>query len=280
MLTRQLPITVVVPVKNEERNLARCLQPLSAFGEVLVVDSGSTDKTQEIARAAGARVLEFQWDGRFPKKRNWVLFNHEFANPWVLFIDADEVVDDNFCREIAHAINSFNCDGYWLNYTNYFLGRRLRHGVPQRKLALFRVGKGQYERIEEDGWSRLDMEVHEHPIIQGRVGEIRAPVEHNDRCGIEKFLDRHREYALWEARRVLLLERQGRLYDGQLTGRQRFKYANLERWWYPGFYFFYSYIVRLGFLDGAAGFQYAFYKAWYSLTIRLLLRELRTVRGS
>jgi len=270
-----VPVTVVVPVKNEERNLPRCLAVLSRFAEVIVVDSGSTDRTQEIARQAGARLVEFRWDGRYPKKRNWVIINHRLANEWVLFLDADEFVDNQFCNEVAAAIASHRHNGYWLNYTNYFLGRRLKYGVLQRKLALFRVGSGLYERIDEDHWSTLDMEVHEHPIVNGSVGEIRAPMEHNDFRGIEKFIDRHRDYARWEARRILLFERLGGPDGVHLTARQRFKYGNLTSWWYPWFYFLYAYVAKLGVFDGAAGFQYAFYKSWYFLTIRLMARELR-----
>jgi glycosyltransferase involved in cell wall biosynthesis len=274
-----IPITVVVPVKNEERNLGRCLGALTRFTEVIVVDSGSTDRTQQIAREAGAKLIEFHWDGRYPKKRNWVLINHTLANDWVLFLDADELVNDHFCDEVAAAIASGQHNGYWLNYTSYFLGRHLRHGVPQRKLALFRAGHGLYERIEEDSWTALDMEVHEHPIVEGPVGEIHAPVEHNDFRGIDAFVDRHRDYARWEARRFLLLKQQSG--DSRaLTQRQRFKYRHLASWWYPLVYFLHSYVVRLGFLDGAAGFQYAFYKTWYFLTIRLTIRELGIRAGT
>jgi glycosyltransferase involved in cell wall biosynthesis len=267
-------VTVVVPVKNEEGNLPRCLAALSRFAEVIVVDSGSTDRTQEITRQAGATLVEFRWDGRYPKKRNWVLINHRLANEWVLFLDADEFVDDQFCNEVAAAIASGQHNGYWLNYSNYFLGRRLKYGVPQRKLALFRVGSGLYERVDEDHWTTLDMEVHEHPIVNGSVGEIQAPIEHNDFRGIEKFLDRHRDYARWESRRILLFKRLGGPRGVHLTPRQRFKYRNLTSWWYPWFYFLYAYAVKLGVLDGTAGFQYAFYKSWYFLTIRLMAREL------
>jgi glycosyltransferase involved in cell wall biosynthesis len=270
-----IPVTVVVPVKNEECNLGRCLAALARFAEVVVVDSGSVDRTREIAQSAGARFLEFDWDGRYPKKRNWVLLNHVLANAWVLFLDADELVNDRFCDEVAAAITVGRHNGYLLNYTNYFLGRRLTYGVPQRKLALIRVGTGCYERIEEESWTGLDMEVHEHPVVEGSLGEIRAPIEHNDFGGLDKFLDRHRDYARWEARRFLLLERQSAIGHPALTPRQRFKYRHLARWWYPWFYFLYAYVVRLGFMDGAGGFQYAFYKAWYFLTVQLMIRELR-----
>ena len=135
-------------------------------------NSQSTDQSAEIARSFDVKLLQFTWDGGYPKKRNWVLINHALANEWVLFLDADEVVDFRFCDEIAAAVASDRCDGYWLNYTNHFLGRKLRYGVPQRKLALFRVGRGLYEWIDEQRWSNLDMEVHEHPVIDGHVGEI------------------------------------------------------------------------------------------------------------
>lgn len=277
---RKIPVTAVVPVKNEERNLPRCLEALARFSEVIVVDSGSTDRTAEISRAASAKFVEFRWDGRFPKKRNWVLLNQKLENDWVLFIDADEVVDDQFCNEVEDRIRSGDCKGYWLVYRNYFLGKPLNHGIPQRKLALFRVGAGLYERIEEDSWSSLDMEVHEHPMIEGAIGQINTPIEHNDFKGIEKFIDRHQDYARWEARRYLLLNSKGTEALSRLTGRQKFKYRNIEKSWYPLLYFFLNYVVKRGFLDGRAGFSYSLYKAWYFQTIQHLITEMRQEAGA
>jgi len=175
---------------------------------------------------------------------------------------------------MTKAIADENHDGYWLNYTNYFLGRELRHGLAQRKLALFRVGKALYERIEEDGWSGLDMEIHEHPIVEGSVGEISVPIDHRDYKGLAKFIERHKDYALWEARRYVRLQTDETAWN-RFTKRQRFKYRHLTAWWYSSFYFLFTYLAKLGFLDGAAGFHYAAYKAWYFRTIRLLVREQR-----
>lgn len=267
-----LPITVAVPVKNEEANLARCLGRLSRFAEIVVIDSGSTDRTCEIAGSSGARVVDFHWDGRYPKKRNWMLLNAPPSQPWVLFLDADEFVDDRFCDALAKAVTDPACDGYWLTYTNHFLGRQLKHGLEQRKLALFRVGKALYERIDEDGWSQLDMEVHEHPIVKGRIGEINAPIFHHDYKGLGKFIEKHRDYAVWEAQRWQRLQSDAAAW-ASFTPRQRFKYRNLPRWWYPWFYFAFTYLAKRGFLDGGAGLHYAAHKAWYFQTIRLLIRE-------
>ncbi|MEL6375293.1 MAG: glycosyltransferase family 2 protein [Pseudomonadota bacterium] len=274
----KLPISVVIPTKNEIKNLPGCLHRLTRFDDIAIVDSGSTDGTLDVARQAGIPVHHFEWNGRYPKKRNWYLLNFQPKYDWVLFLDADEFVTDAFCDEAARQVASTNAAGFWLNYSNYFLGDRLRFGIPQRKLALFRRDAGLYERIDEADWSGLDMEIHEHPVIKGSISEIRAPIDHRDFAGIEKFLRRHQDYARWEARRIQKLKSN----DGDapaLTKRQRFKYKHIEKWWYPAFYFLYQYIVRLGILDGSAGFQYAFYKAWYFLSIRLICRELASTEA-
>lgn len=267
-----LPVTVVIPVRNEAAGLPACLAPLQGCAEVVVIDSGSTDDTVAVAQAHGARVLQFDWNGRYPKKRNWFLIEHTPATPWVLFLDADEIVDTAFLDALAQALDQGGYDGYWLRYTNHFLGRALRHGVPQRKLALFRVGQALYERIEEEGWSNLDMEIHEHPIVTGPVGEITTPIDHRDDRGLARFLSRHIDYAKWEVGRLTRLEGDADAW-AKLTRRQRFKYRALRRWWFPPAYFLGTYIGYGGILDGRAGFAYAFYKAWYFQTVRLLLRE-------
>ena len=268
-----LPVTVVIPVRNEEHGLATCLDRLGRFRHVVVVDSGSIDRTAEIAAARGVEVIQFTWNGRFPKKRNWFLREHPPSTPWVLFLDADEVLDDKFCDELAQKLPSTAHAGFWLTYDNWFLGRRLRHGTPNRKLALFRVGAGEYERIEEDRWSHLDMEVHEHPMLSGTTGEIRARIDHRDDRGLEHWKARHEAYAQWEARRVMKLRQQGFV---PRSGRQRVKYSVLGAWWLPAAHFIYEYILKFGFLDGKAGFWRAWMGAGYFRRIGTILHELRS----
>ena len=269
MVRKRLPVTVVVPILNEERNLPECLSRLRDFERVVVIDSGSTDRSREIAMTTGADWVEFRWDGRFPKKRNWFLRHHEPTTPWVLFLDADELLDEAFCDELARTLPTTPNAGFWLTYNNWFLGRRLRHGTPNRKLALFRVGAGEYERIAEERWSDLDMEIHEHPVLQGTVGEIRSRIDHRDDRGIEHWKRRHESYAAWEAYRALALRRNG---SQQLTVRQATKYRLLGRWWLPAAYFFDDYVRRLGFLDGRAGFLHAWFKAGYFRRIGQIMR--------
>ena len=272
-----LPVTVVIPVKNEEKNLAVCLAKLGSFTEILVVDSSSTDRTREIAEAAGAKVVNFVWQGGFPKKRNWVLLNNSFSTPWVLFVDADEHLTDEFLQELSAKIADDRYVGFWLNYRIHFLGRALNHGVPQRKLALFKVGAGLYERIDDLRWSELDMEVHEHPVLQGPVGEIGARIDHLDFRGLHHFIDRHNSYSTWEANRYLQLRAIPKGAQ-QLSQRQNAKYRYMARWWFPAAYFMLTYVVRGGFLDGRAGFVYASFKAYYFLQIREKIAELSARR--
>lgn len=276
-------ITIVLSVKNEAGNLPRCIAAVSGLGRVVVVDSGSSDDTQAVAKAAGAEVLSFEWDGQFPKKRNWTLRNYDFKTKWVLFLDADEFVSPEFIQEVQAAIQSTEHVGFWLNFSNHFMGQKLRGGDAFRKLALFRVGAGEYEKIEEDNWSHLDMEVHEHPVLEGSIGQISAPIEHNDFRGLKHYIGKHNEYSSWEAMRYIRLVRQreespessqqsGTEWEG-LTPRQKKKYRNLAKWWFAPAYFVASYFLKRGFVDGAVGFYFSVLKAIYFFQIRLKILE-------
>jgi glycosyltransferase involved in cell wall biosynthesis len=268
-----LPVTVIIPAKNEERNLGECLARLKRFARVMVVDSGSTDKTCDLAREAGADVVQFAWDGKFPKKRNWTLRHARIDTPWVFFLDADEFVDEPFCAELASVLPTTPHAGFWINYHNWFLGRRLLHGDANCKLALFRRGAGEYERIEEDRWSQLDMEVHEHPVLAGSVGQISARIDHRDYRGMEHWIRKHNDYSSWEAHRLCHLRARGGLNDPSLTDRQRRKYGAIGAWWLPAAYFLDTYVRRAGFRDGYPGFAYAMAKAIYFWNIGLKVRE-------
>lgn len=297
-------VTVVIPVKNEATNLPVCLARLEGFGRIVVVDSGSSDETCVIAREAGAEVMAFHWNGKFPKKRNWVLRTYAFTTEWVLFLDADEFVSETFKAELADVLQDTECVGFWLNYERWFLGKQLRHGDEFNKLALFRVGAGAYERIEENQWSALDMEIHEHPVLDGKIGEMSAPIEHNEYRGLHHYIAKHNEYASWEAARYLQLSKRpeggdlsaegeslgtssrssgisnlksqvsGLKYQvSGLTPRQQAKYRHIAKWWAAPVYFIRGYIFKGGFLDGAVGFHFALGKAIYFYQIRLKIKE-------
>lgn len=271
-------LTVVIPTKNEEKNLPACLENVRGFTNVVVVDSGSTDATVKIAADRGREVVGFIWNGRFPKKRNWLLRNYSFKTPWVMFLDADERMTETFKEELATFLTSREserCDVIRCFYDNWFMGRMLRHGDVMQKTAILRVGAAEYERIEEDHWSDLDMEIHEHiiPRREGAEHAIVARLEHHDKRSLESYFRKHEEYAKWEANRYrMLIAKYGTIANvPNLTARQRQKYANVTKWWLAPAYFIVSYILKRGFLDGRAGYVLARSKMRYFWKIRQLL---------
>lgn len=273
--TCQLPVSVCIPVRNEECNIGTCLAALrGAFDDVVVVDSGSTDATCEIAARKGARVVDFRWNGQFPKKRNWALQNVPFAHPWILFLDADEHVSEAFIAALRRVLPGTPHVGFWLAFTNYFLGRPLRYGDTFRKLALFRRDAGEYERFPEQWWSQLDMEVHEHPVLAGTTGNIHARIDHRDDRGLHHYFAKHNDYSTWEANRYAWLSKAGPAAWATLTPRQRFKYRNLKAWWLPHLYWAVCLFAKRGFLDGPAGWHFARLKKQYFQAIRLKILEM------
>lgn len=272
MSTAKIPVTAVIPVRNDDRNLEQCLASLDRFDEIVVVDSGENPATRAISESVGARYEPFTFKAPYPKKRNWVLETCPPRNDWVLFIDADERVTPAFADTLLSRLQNNPAEvGYWLRYQNYFLGKPLRFGLPQRKLALFRHSAGAYERIDDPGWSAYDMEVHEHPILTGPIGSITEELDHLDARSMTSFINKHVEYAKWEAGRTR--ELYAGKSDARLTLRQKVKYGLLLTPVFPIIYFLYTYVIRLGFLDGKAGFSYAVLKASYFAQIYLMTRD-------
>ena len=261
-------LTIVVPVKNEERNLSACLENIRVFEQVIVVDSGSTDRTVGIAAEFGREVVQFKWNGEFPKKRNWILRNYRFKTPWVMFLDADERLTPGFCEELARVLPTTKCSAFVCFYDNWFMGRMLRHGDVMRKTAILRIGAGEYEKIDEHGWSNLDMEIHEHLQVKGEVGVIKARLEHHDMRSLDSYYKKHEEYANWEVNRYKAL---GGDFS-KLTRRQRVKYGLIRRWWFGFAYFCACYFIKGGFLDGKSGYVFAIGKWKYFASIRRKIR--------
>jgi glycosyltransferase involved in cell wall biosynthesis len=267
-----IPITVIVSVKNEALNLPSCLEKLERFDQIIVVDSGSTDDTIAIATALGAEVLQFNWNGKFPKKRNWALQNANINHEWVLFLDADELVTEAFVNEVETKTLSSKFNGYTIQFENYFMEKKLRYGYGFSKSALFKKSKGVYEKIEEDLWSHLDMEVHEHPIIEGEIGIINAKVIHKDFKTLDHYIAKHNAYSSWEAQRYLQLKKSK---NNVLTLNQKIKYGLLTTGLLPLIYFVGVYFLKFGFLDGKEGFYLARFKSHYFFQIQTKVEALK-----
>lgn len=270
MNASSLPVTVVIPTLNEEKNLQCCLNCLDGFEKIYVIDSGSTDRTVEIAEKNHIEVLTFQWDGHFPKKRNWFLRTHKVPTPWVFFLDADEYVTPEFKEELATRLND-TVVGFQVFYTIQFLGQTLKH-FHTNKLPIFRVGAGEYEKIEENNWSRCDMEVHEHPVLNGPVARIKATIIHEDDKGLHAYIGKHNEYSSWEANRYLELKGSGQI--SQLFFRQKIKYMFLNSFIFAPLYFCLIYFVQFGFLDGNSGLIFSLLKKQYFSQVKFKIFAL------
>jgi glycosyltransferase involved in cell wall biosynthesis len=277
-----LPVTVVLPVRNEERNLPGALASVHWADELIVVDSASADGTRACAEAVGAQVIDFHWDGRGPRKRAWLLEHVEVRNPWVLMLDADERVTPALRDEIAVAIARDDHDGYYIDREMVFMGRRLRCFNPNWNPRLFRPGTA---RMEDLGLSHLegtgDNEIHEHIQLSGRVGFLRETLLHNDYRGLTTWIDRHNGYATWEAHIY-------RRYRSEPIGVGPIGFLRLDafrrkrvlrRVWVrlpfrPAIRFFVWYLLRGGFRDGRAGFTFCVLMAHYEYLIGLKVKEL------
>lgn len=273
----KLPITVIVPVRNEEKNLPNMLPLLSDFDEVIVVDSHSTDSTPEIVKQFGYQLVEFDWNGHFPKKRNWTLRNVPIRNEWVFFVDADEYMTPDFIAGLRKAFaDTKDYVGYWISYNNYFMGHELKHGSAICKLALFKKSAGEYERIDAEdddkNWGYSGLELHEQPILFGKVGKINGLIDHRENRGLEAYIRKHNEFSTWEAYHFLKRSKDDKL----ASFKQKVKYALLDSWILCHLYFIYLYIFRLGFLDGRQGYVYASLKKQYFFTIKAKIEEIRS----
>ena len=189
----KLPVSVIIAARNEAKNLSRCLQALRDFGEVYVIDSQSTDETVEIARSHGARVVQFHYQGGWPKKRQWAMDTLPIVHDWVLLLDADEVLTPELTEEIRSAILNPAINGYSVLLRTWFLGRALHHGdIGLWKLALFRRGQGRFEcRLQHQDASMADMEVHEHVVVEGATAKLRSPLIHRNVDSLSRYIQKH-----------------------------------------------------------------------------------------
>jgi hypothetical protein len=153
------------------------------------------------------------------------------------------------------------------------LGKSLKGGYPLRKLALFKVGTGEYEKIEEDHWSTMDMEIHEHPILTGSIGTINSKIDHQDFRGVDNYVKKHIEYASWEASRYLKTINDPEIRS-KWTWKQKIKYQFMGSSLIGPIYFLGSFLLLGGFKDGARGFVFAILKMAYFTQIYCKVKEL------
>jgi glycosyltransferase involved in cell wall biosynthesis len=269
--SEKVPASVLIPTKNEERNLPTTLDRLGWVDEIIVFDSLSTDNTLAIAKNYGATVFQREFDN-FADHKNWALDHLPFRNDWILILDADEQVPEDLEHEIrricaapplfdAYAIaRRIYVDGVWLRRAGKY---------PDYQIRLFRKGKARYER-------RI---VHEHMVVDGKTGVLRASLVHIDKKGARRYIERHNHYAEMEAVEAYIARHspqqgQGSSPRGRLSRRQLKDFAYRYLPFRPALVFIYLYVFRLGFLMGHAGLKTCALRTFYEYMIDLYLEEL------
>jgi len=287
MMKRSL--SVVILTHNEERNLPDCLKSLAGLDcDIFVVDSGSTDRTKEIALAAGAKLAEHPFEN-YAAQRNWAQQNLPIESGWLLHLDADERLTAELRDEIAALFGPENsrrlaeADGFMLRKRTIFMGRWIKHGAhyPSYHLRLFRKSHGACEERLYD----------QHFVVKGKI----ATLEHDYLdvlcADLDSWLARHLRWAELEARELMRrdaddnsprvhaapfgnpIERKRWLRNGVYNRSPLFARALL--------YWFYRYILRLGFLDGKEGFIFHFLQGlWFRLLVDIKLDRLRRPEGA
>ncbi|HSZ64336.1 MAG TPA: glycosyltransferase family 2 protein [Terriglobales bacterium] len=282
-----LPISVIVPVRNEARNLPRCLEALAGVGEVYVIDSQSSDDTIAIAQAHGANVVQFHYAGGWPKKRQWAMDTLPLAYDWILLLDADEVLTPDLVKEIHWAMQNPKVEGYFIRLQLLFLGKMLRHcDASFWKLSLFRKGRGRFEcRLKDQDASMADIEIHEHVVVDGPTAALRNPLVHHNVESLSRYILKHNEYSNWEARVLLRPAIGPEEMSASLFGTQAQRRRWLKRHLYrlpgsPVLLFLYRYILRLGFLDGVPGLIYCSFQAVQMFHSKAKIYELKSELNS
>jgi glycosyltransferase involved in cell wall biosynthesis len=250
-------LSVFIIALNQEANIGECLESVRFADDLVVVDTGSTDRTVELARAYTDRVLTAPWEG-FGRTKNYAL--DQTRGEWVFSLDTDERVPPALKEEIMAVVwGDGPLAGYRVPRKNYFCGRWIRHlgWYPDYTLRLFRRGLGRFR----------DREVHEEVEVAGPVGVLQHPLEHYSYRSVSEYVTRMDRYARLAA--VELAKRGRRPFPGELVFR-------------PFFTFLHLYVLRRGFLEGATGYDLAVLMSMYKFLKYYYLRELaqgRDVHG-
>lgn len=284
----QGPISVLVLTYNEGRNLEACLESASSVaGEIFVVDSGSNDGTVDVAKRHGAEVITHAFETH-AKQWNWALRSLPFSREWTLCLDADHRVTVELADEIAglfgDGVSLSDVDGFYIRRRQIFRGKWIKHGgyYPKYMLKLVRHDRSwcdERELIDFRLYVKGSTRLLRHDVIEANENE----------ADISFWIAKHNRFASVQAREEMRRARDGGAWavTPSLLGTPDQRVLWLKDRWYrmplyvrPFIYFFYRYVLRLGFLDGKQGFVFHFLQAfWYRLVVDINLDDLRR-RGS
>ncbi len=278
-------ITAIILTKNEEVNIARCINSITGLADrIVVVDSGSTDNTEKIAKGLGAEIYKHEPFEHYAKQFNWALDNVDVKTKWVYRIDADEVVTPELKKEIIEECNKHHDDsvnGLVMKFKVYFMGRFLTHGgiYPFYNLTIFKYGYGRYE----------DRAMGEHIVLtEGQTIDLKNDCLHYDFKDLTAWINKHNWYATREVADYMATIENKQIdtslyHEAEKTKKLRDGlYYKLPKFWRARFYYWYRYYFKLGFLDGEAGRVHAFLQAyWYRYLIdaKILEQEIKKEEG-
>ncbi|HWX30831.1 MAG TPA: glycosyltransferase family 2 protein [Steroidobacteraceae bacterium] len=270
-------ISVLILTLNEEVNLAECLDSCAWCDDVVVFDSFSTDRTPQIAARPGVRFFQRPFDN-YAGQRNAALADVQYRHTWVLMVDADERTPVDLVTEMTQAVANADPDTvmFRMRRKDFFLGRWLRRssGYPSWFGRLVRLGRVRVER-----------EVNEEYIADGKIGQLKAHLLHYPfNRGIDYWYERHNRYSSMEAiakieTRKLPLALTSLFQRDPVDRRRVLKRLVYRMPWRPSIWFFYLYFFRLGFLDGRAGLAFSRMRASYEMIIDLKVLELERRRS-
>lgn len=268
-----MTVSILILTLNEEANLPDCLRSVAWSDDVVVLDSFSGDRTVEIARERGARVVQRRFDN-WAAHQNWALEQIPFKHPWVFYLDADERMTPELRDELLAIAKEGDRQevAFYCGRRNMFMGRWIKHAMPPGMIMrFFRPARVRFERL-----------VNPIPVIDGAHGYLRGMLDHyNFSKGIGEWIDKHNKYSQWEALEgTKLLRReagpQPTVFSADPALRRRaLKNLSFRLPWRPLVKFLYMYVAKRGWLDGRAGFAYCVLQAFYEYMIVLKMRELR-----
>jgi len=278
------PLAVLIAARNEEKNIAEAIQSVLFAQQVFVVDSNSTDKTCEIAESLGAEVHQFEYNGEWPKKRNWALQNLPITCPWVLILDADERVTPELEAAIRQGIGRDDVNGFYIRWQFMFLDRWMKHSWSHGwMLRLLRHGRGEYEDLGMRGQGGWDNEVHENVVIDGKCEQLDGYLLHHSNEDLEFWIRKQNEFSTWNAARRGQQLAEGvppmsYLFAGDPVKKRKWmKSVFLRLPFKPTIVFIWLYFLRFGFLDGREGFYFCRLRAMHEFNIQAKLFEQKQV---
>lgn len=275
--------TVIILTLNERLHLERLLKTIiNKFDSIVVIDSGSSDETVQIAKNYGANVIYNKWPGDHASQLNWAIDNANITSDWIVRIDADEILPDEVISELCSKLKNAtpSIGGFEMKRGNIFLGRKIRYGgtFPTKIIRVWRTGRARCDGRLMDEKMIIDSDL--------AIDKIDAIFWDHNLNSLSQWIEKHNKYATNEAIEQILRRKNSLKLRG-LIAKNSPNVSILKKFYEKSprpiralSYFFYRYIVRLGFLDGFPGFLWHFFQGfWYRLLVDAKVFEFENITG-